>query len=370
MFAFQTPLRRTVSLVEERLRDNSSSDPIKDLAFLSDHYAKKNEWDKANAATRHMLAVAEGSSDSSFKTTPLDIELQLNRKFLNGKKQGRNLLRFFVISILSLFVLIIGVQLKNDPKVALDLYAQILAVDPQSFVDRADYFLNRGQLPEALADIDKALAIDPNYSKALYQKSVCLYLQGRYAESLKINELGHHDTSYYYWNKYRGYAALGDLSSATNALHGADAINHSNQDKYEVAITAARAGDYEKSLQFAQLITLEASSNYDKAEGLASEARYLLKLSRYDEAIEASTKCINIHSYPWTSRAYTYRAEAKYQLARYEEAVSDASSAISLNTNNFRAYTIRAKCFEMLGRNVDAQADRRNADFERNSLDL
>ncbi len=79
MVKFQTPLQQTVTLVERRVRDNRSEDPIRDLAFLSEHYRSKHEWDKASAASRHMLAVAEGST-SVFEITPVDIELQESKQ--------------------------------------------------------------------------------------------------------------------------------------------------------------------------------------------------------------------------------------------------------------------------------------------------
>lgn len=369
MFAFKTPLMRTVNLVESRVTDNTSDDPLKDLAFLSDHYSSKHEWDKANAATRHMLAVAEGNVSSSFQITPVDLELHETKKRLRRQSDERFWFRLALASIL-LFVAYVAVDYaQNNPKLLLDVRAQICALDPMTFVDRSNYFYQESKLTEALSECDKALALDSKNSDALQQKSYILYCLGDYHQAMLINELSDHKTWRYYSNQTTIEDALGNHKTAIASSEMEYAIRPRSILLYSVAWQAARAGDYEKALRFAQLETLKSTTDHDKAEGLSQEARYLVRLGRYDEAIKASTASINVTNKPLFSRAYTYRAEAKYNLSQYKEALLDACTAINMDYTDYRAYTVRAKCFQMLGRADDAEAEFEMADTWRNVRD-
>jgi hypothetical protein len=86
--------------------------------------------------------------------------------------------------------------------------------------------------------------------------------------------------------------------------------------------------------------------------------------------MDASTKSISVGNCPLIGRAFTYRAEAEYHLGLYEEAISDASTATCMNGSDSRAYKIRAKCYEHLGRKTDAEADLLLADQAKNGRDL
>ncbi len=370
MVAFQTLLKQTVTLVENRVKDKSSDDPLKDLAFLSEHYRTRHEWDKANAATRHMLALAEGNLNSDFKTTPVDLELQLSSKSLRRLRSNKELKGI----IIGVFVLtgswFAAFCMTNYPQFLLDARAQIFALDPQTFVDRAKYFHNHNQLGKAIEECDKALALDQTNSDALQRKSSVLYALGKYQQALQINDLSNREKAPYYYNLSMIQAALGNHEAAALACEKANALVPDSGEIYSIAYEWASAGDPEKALRFAQLETTTSKTDYDKAIGLSQEARYLLKLSRYPEAIEAATKSTKVGTNPLISRAFTFRAEALYQMSSYVAAAYDANTAINMNRDDYRAYEIRAKCFDMLGRPSDAAADRHSANIWRNGRDI
>lgn len=371
MVAFQTRLKQTVTLVENRVKDKSSDDPLKDLTFLSDHYRSRHEWDKANAATRHMLALAEGDVHSTFETTPLDIEFQQSRAALRRLSGNRVLKRFTVAFFVVVGIWYAALQLIATPQIMLDLKTQIFSTsDPQAFVDRAAFFQRKSQLKEALADCNAALKLDATNSNALQEKAFILFCMGKFQQALQVNERSNHRTTFYYGNVALIQAALGDDKAAAEASEMQNAMAQSPALLYSAAWSSANAGDYEKALRFAQLETITSKTDYDKAEGLSQEARYLLGLGRYQDALDAATKSINIGSKPLASRAFTYRAEAKYNLSQYAEAADDASKALNMDYTDYRAYSIRGKCSEMLGRTIDAQADFRNGDSWRNGRNI
>ena len=45
----KSAIGRTISLVEKRVSNDTSENPIRDLAFLSEQYHARGEWDKADA---------------------------------------------------------------------------------------------------------------------------------------------------------------------------------------------------------------------------------------------------------------------------------------------------------------------------------
>lgn len=370
MVAFHTRLKQTVTLVENRVKDKSSDDPLKDLVFLADHYSSKHEWDKANAATRHMLALAEGDSSSVFQTTPIDIELLQTTKRFSRERSLRMLSRLALACALLLGFWFAVDLAGQNPKFILDVKALVCAQDPMTFVDRADFFQKENKLNEALAECEKALALNSTNSEALQEKAFLLFCIGDYQNATRFNELSNHKTARFYSNQSIIQNAVGDNRAAATASEMENAINAKSVLLYSTAWSSASAGDYEKALRFAQLETLKSKTDYERAEGLSQEARYLLPLGRYSEAIRASSDSIGVSNKPLIGRAFTYRAEAKYHLSQYMEAVADASTAINIDCTDYRAYTIRAKCFEMMGRVSDAQADLHTAVTWRNGRDI
>ncbi|HEY9683571.1 MAG TPA: hypothetical protein V6C89_20115 [Drouetiella sp.] len=154
MIVFKTALKQTVTLVESRVANNSSPDVWKDLTFLAEHYRNHREWSKADAVTRHMLAVAEGNTTSMLQLTPIDIDRHLNKTYLHYQQCLGFWLTMASLLVLTLLYLAID-ELRSNPKIFLDLRAQIFQTDPQTFVDRSNYFLSRSEVNEALRECDK-----------------------------------------------------------------------------------------------------------------------------------------------------------------------------------------------------------------------
>ncbi len=374
MVKFQTPLKQTVTLVERRVRDNRSEDPIKDLAFLSEHYRSNHEWDKASAATRHMLAVAEGRTTSVFEITPIDIELQQSKQHLRRRFRSRFWLTITILLSVAGGTSFAASQFKIDQKFVLDLKTQMFPFDPQNFIDRASFFDSSNKFKEALDDYDKALILDPKNSAALQHKSSVLFEMGDLQQAWQANELSSRSNAYYFYNKRRIEEARGDFAAAALSQAKADTIRPCSNNKAFIGYEYARAGDFAKALQFAEQATDTAQADFERVWGFVTEARYNLRLARYQEAIEAASKAIdyddNQHFAEPISTAYALRAEAEHQLALNEKAVYDASKAIGLDSRNYRAYNVRAKIFESMGRTDDAQADLRSAEYYRNWKDM
>jgi len=374
-------LKQTVALVEERIQNRRSDDPLKDLAFLSEHYKSKHEWDKANAATRHMLAVAEGNESSTFEITPIDIELHQSRKLWRQRTVVRH--SFIAVSIVAGILSIVAAsaaisdRLKSEPKLMLDAKVQPFNRDPQNFIDRATYYRDHLQFSAALADCERALSIAPKNEAALELKSYILMQTGDHAGAFRAIDLMDHAGSDYRYTKSALEFLCGQYRSAAPTMENISAPN-SYQESF-VAYSYARSGDFSKALQAAQAATMSATTDTDRAYGYTDQARYLLRLSRYNEAIGAASHGIDYGNRPQSpserkysvlSLAYTYRAEALYQNGAYQSARDDASKALAVDRYNYRAYTIRAKIFDQMGLTSDAAIDRGQAELCRTDRDL
>jgi tetratricopeptide (TPR) repeat protein len=197
-----------------------------------------------------------------------------------------------------------------------------------------------------------------------------LYLSGRYQDSFDVNDFSTSKSKFYYRNQARAYQAQGNNAMAAIAIEKSCTIDTTSDDFFYAAFYSAKSGDFAKALSFAQMETEKSETDYGKAEGLSQQARYLLRLSRFREASEAASRSISVGDKQLIGRAFTYRAEANYQLGLYKEAVQDATTAICRNQSDLRAYKIRAKCFEKLGRKDDAMSDRRTGDDASNGGDV
>ena len=98
-------LRQTVILVENRVREGKSEDAIEDLKFLTEQYSLNRQWDKANCASRYMVAIAEGRTDTTFDVLPEDLDYHLSRKYLLARSTRRAVTMLIVGSLMSLALL-------------------------------------------------------------------------------------------------------------------------------------------------------------------------------------------------------------------------------------------------------------------------
>jgi tetratricopeptide (TPR) repeat protein len=368
----KTRLGQTVTLVEQRVKNNKSEDPIKDLTFLSEHYRSKQEWDKANAATRHMLAVAEGHA-SSFEITPLDIELHQSKMHWKKRKDRKDLVQALAISLPMIAIMFAATFGPNclwefgRHQQTFDFLVWALPGNPSAYVGRAEFFMRDHNDAAALADCNSALALDPENNDAFQLKSWILTRQHRYEEAWAANELRDHSKANYLNYRINLDRMQHKHLDAARTLEKLRTVQSNWGIYWDICEQYVLAGRLDEALQCAKERTETADGDtYAEVQGWRLQARVLVALGRYEEAVQAASKSIELSpkqevapGYSLLEPAQTFRAEAYVHLKKYQLAVDDATAALNMQgfSYSYRALKARAEAYSQLGLASRAKED-------------
>jgi tetratricopeptide (TPR) repeat protein/S1-C subfamily serine protease len=241
---------------------------------------------------------------------------------------------------------------------AISIYNEIIRRNPESYA-----YLNRGKAKsdlgnkqEAIADYDRAIAINPKYAEAYSNrgndKSDLGNKQGAIADydrAIAINP----KLALAYNNRGNARSALGNKQEAIADYDRAIAINpkyaeayyNRGNDKLDLGNKQAAIADYDQAIainpKFAQAYDNRGSAKY--ALGKKQEA-----IADYDRAIAINPKF---------AQAYDNRGLAKSQLGNKKEAIADYDRAILLNPKFAQAYNNRGNARSALGNKQEAFAD-------------
>ncbi|MEE8168474.1 MAG: tetratricopeptide repeat protein [Candidatus Hydrothermarchaeales archaeon] len=192
--------------------------------------------------------------------------------------------------------------------------------DPVSIdSNQSDRWWDDTDLANAIKAYDEAIEINPNDTKALYNKGIVLASLGRYAEAIEAYD-----------------KALEIDSTLKEAWYG-KGVTLLHLDRYEEAIEA-----YDKALEIDSTLK-EAWSN---------KGRILGELGRYDEAINALDKALEID--PRDVDAWHNKGAALLDLGRYEEAITACNKAIELDPQNEGTWFNKGLALDELGRYEEA----------------
>jgi len=179
--------------------------------------------------------------------------------------------------------------------------------------------LKQRKYDEAVAEFDKAIAIDAKYGKAYYMKGYALTRLKRYAEAAqsyeKVLEINPGDS--------KAIFALGKLYEA--------------QGEGKKAISL-----YEKALE----------ADPGNAKAAYSIGAVYVGWDAYTNAVDAFNKAVNIDS--TYDLAYTGLGTSLLELGKVGEAVDKLKKAISLDPKNNDSYYRLAKAYNSTGQYSDA----------------
>jgi Flp pilus assembly protein TadD len=171
--------------------------------------------------------------------------------------------------------------------------------DVGDFNDKGDELYNQERYQEAIEWYDKALAIDPNYTRALNGKGNALLNLEKYQEAIE------------WYDK-----ALAIDPNYTRAFYNkGNALNR--LERYQEAIEY-----FDKALAI--------DPNYTRA--LNGKGNALLNLEKYQEAIEWYDKALAID--PNYTRALNGKGNALNGLEKYQEAIEWYDKALAIDPNN------------------------------------
>lgn len=183
---------------------------------------------------------------------------------------------------------------------------------------------NMGKSDEALADLEKAVSIDPKYADAICEKGVVEISKG-------IKDKGCMDL--------RKAKVLGNEKAKglyeSNACSGMSTVFTASGDKkFEAKDYAGALADYTASIQL----------NADSASTYLKRGQCNVLLKKYDKAINDYNKALKIKAD--TVSILYLRALAYNASGNYKSAFEDLSKVIRLDPNNYDAYLQRGSACE------------------------
>jgi tetratricopeptide (TPR) repeat protein len=244
---------------------------------------------------------------------------------------------------------------------ALADYDRAIALDPND----ATAYSNRGnthhalqQYAQALADFDRALVLDFNYATAYYNRGNTHHALQQYAQALANYDqaiaLDPDDVKAYY-NRGVTHKALQQYERALADFDLAVALapNHVKA-YYNRGITHAALQQYAQALaDYGRAIALDpndAKAYYNRGITHAALQQYAQALADYDRAVALD---------PNLAQAYCNRGNTHAALHQYAQALSDYDRAIELAPNDAKAYFNRGNAHDDL-----QQYDRALADYD------
>lgn len=183
---------------------------------------------------------------------------------------------------------------------------------------------NLGKSAEALADLEKAIAIDPKYADAICERGIALIAQGTKDKGCmdlrKAKVLGSAKAKEWYENN-------GCSGMSTAFITAGDA-------KYDSKDYAGALVDYTSAIQL----------NADSVSGYLKRAQCNVMLKKYDKAINDYNKAFKIKAD--TVQILYLRGVAYNAAANYKLAFADFSLVVRKDPNNYNAYMQRGAACE------------------------
>jgi tetratricopeptide (TPR) repeat protein len=302
-----------------------------------------------------MVDLAEGKDDCKFEVLPEDIDFHLARKFWMAQRSRRawkTLLMVYGV----LIPVMVGLQCSvQNPIYFANLRCAVLWFDPQGFITRARYRQQSGDITSAIADCKTALNIDPANKAAHQELAYCLLDQGQYEEAWQQNEQSNQSAWEYLDVKATIQLRRGENVAAALNQHKAGELSKQSGFYLNERNIWASAGMYSNALDAAKSALAAANSDSLRSDAYTAEARSLVKLERYDEALEACKQAIALK--PLRALTHAVRSEALLGKGDDAGAVEAATTALTLNHVCVRALKVRAQALDNVGRPDDAVAD-------------
>ncbi|KAI9132064.1 serine protease [Acaryochloris sp. CCMEE 5410] len=195
--------------------------------------------------------------------------------------------------------------------------------------ERAAFYLNRGftyfglkQYPNAIADSDKAIALNPEYAEAYSNRGNVYRVLAQYPQ------------------------AIADFDKAINLNPELpEAYFNRGLTYYDLAQYPNAIADYDKAINL----------NPEYAEAYNNRGATYTNLKQYPQAIADFDKAIALN--PEYALAYNNRGIANDALAQYPQAITDFDKAIALNPEYAEAYSNRGNVYRVLAQYPQAIAD-------------
>lgn len=242
---------------------------------------------------------------------------------------------------------------------ALEDFSRALALYPEylrAILNRGTTLQLLGRNREALSDLERALKLNPTVPDVIMKTGNLRYLLGDYQGALTdYDRLLVKDKLYpRIYSKRAGSKAM--LGRTEEALH--DAERAIETDARDEEAWNARGITYQAMGRLDDAISdfskaLEIKSNYSRAYNNRGAA-YLAKQD-LTKALQDFVMAVQLD--PKFAEALSNRGVALYRLGRHQEALADLDAAVSLNPESAKAYLNRSLAKTALGKFAEARSD-------------
>ncbi len=267
----------------------------------------------------------------------------------------------------------------GDYQGAIADFNKAIAINPQlaaAYNNRGVAKGGSGDYQGAIADYNKAIAINPQYADAYNNRGIAKSnlkdYQGAIADFNKAIEINPQNANSYYNRGTTKGKGLGDYYGAIDDLNKAIAINPQNANSYHNRASAKRnLGDYQgaiadlnKSIAIDPQDALRYSKRGD-IKGLSGDRQGACldwgkasSLGYENVTKELNQFCRSIEEAPAQSaNDYLKRGIDKHQSKNYQGAIADYTKAIEINPQLADAYTARGATKDELGDKQGAIVD-------------
>jgi len=241
---------------------------------------------------------------------------------------------------------------------AVESYTQAIAINEHSWAynDRGYAYLNLGNLDAAIADLNKALEINPELALAYSNRGGAYLTLGNLDaamadlnKALEINP----ELALAYSNRGGAYLNLGNYEAAMADFNKALEINPELAEAYgnrggaynDLGNLDAAMADFNKALEI----------NPELAEAYGNRGLAYNNLGNLDAAMADFNKALEIN--PELALAYLNRGLAYNNLGNLDAAMADFNKALEINPELALAYNNRGVTYNNLGNYEAAMAD-------------
>ncbi len=241
---------------------------------------------------------------------------------------------------------------------AIRCYDRAISINPnyaKAIYNKGTALLNLQRHDEAIALFERAIAINPGYENAWYNKAVSLRELKKLEESnicwdmvIKLKPAD----SWAYFNKGLNFERLGDIKKAVELYKKAMDINPRNiEATNNLGVCFLKEGKYEQAIALHKKTT-ELKAGY--SIGWYNTGLCLYNLKNYKEALACYMKAAKLdknYYNAWHNGGMTHIA-----LSNYDEAIKCFDRCIEINRSDTDAWHNKGYCLDMIGRYEEAAA--------------
>jgi tetratricopeptide (TPR) repeat protein len=248
---------------------------------------------------------------------------------------------------------------QGKPELALADWNKAIALNPNlapTYSNRGNLYSNQGKPELAIADYNKAISLNPNYADAYNNRGNLYSNQGKldlaladYNKAISLNPniaLAYYNRGVLYDNQGKPELAIADynkeiaLNPNIAEAYSNRGLFYSNQGKLDLALA-----DYNKAISINPNIAL---AYYNRGLFYSNQGKLDLALADYNKAISLN---------PNYADAYNNRGNLYSNQGKLDLALADYNKAISINPNIALAYYNRGLFYSNQGKLDLALAD-------------